>query len=266
MTATTVPPTTTPVRRTSPPIPMTRLVTVELRKMFDTRSGFWMLVSIGVLSVVAAGSVLVFAPDSDVTYETFARAIGFPMSVILPMIAILAVTSEWSQRSGLTTFTLVPHRGRIVTAKLAATLVVGVTSMLVALGIGAVGNVLGSTIKGVDTVWDISLNQVLSIILANVLGMLVGFMLGVLIRNSAGAVVGYFVFAFVLPTLSALLAGSQAWFRDLQPWVDFNFAQTQLYDGALHAAEWAHLGVTSAIWVLVPLLVGIRLVLKSEVK
>jgi hypothetical protein len=91
-------------------------------------------------------------------------------------------------------------------------------------------------------------------------------MLGVLIRNSAGAVVGYFVFAFVLPTLSALLAGSQAWFRDLQPWVDFNFAQTRLYDGALSAAEWAHLGVTSAIWVLVPLLVGIRLVLKSEVK
>ena len=110
---------------------------------------------------------------------------------------------------------------------------------------------LGSTIKGVDTVWDISLNQMLSIILANVLGMLVGFMLGVLIRNSAGAVVGYFVFAFVLPTLSALLAGSQAWFRDLQPWVDFNFAQTRCTTGP-HRGQWAHLGVTSAIWVLRP--------------
>ena len=74
MTATTVPPTTTPVRRTSPPIPMTRLVTVELRKMFDTRSGFWMLVSIGVLSVVAAGSVLVVAPDSDVTNVVLSQA------------------------------------------------------------------------------------------------------------------------------------------------------------------------------------------------
>ena len=29
------------------------------------------------------------------------------MSVILPMIAILAVTMSWSQRSGLTTFTLI---------------------------------------------------------------------------------------------------------------------------------------------------------------
>ena len=72
MTAAIVPPGTTteaaPVRRTARPIPATRLVIVELRKMFTTRSGFWMLVSIGILSPIAAGSVLVFAPDSDVTY------------------------------------------------------------------------------------------------------------------------------------------------------------------------------------------------------
>ena len=67
--------------------------------------------------------------------------------------------------------------------------------------------------------------------LANVLGLLVGFMLGVLIRSSAGAIVAYFVYSFVLPTLSALLAGSQDWFRDLQPWVDFNFAQSALFNG-----------------------------------
>ena len=55
--------------------------------------------------------------------------------------------------------------------------------------------------------------------------MLVGFMLGVVIRNSAGAIVAYFVYSFVLPTLAAVLAGFQEWFRDLQPWVDFNYAQ-----------------------------------------
>ena len=31
------------------------------------------------------------------------------MTVILPMIALLSITSEWSQRSGLTTFTYVPQ-------------------------------------------------------------------------------------------------------------------------------------------------------------
>ena len=49
-----------PARRVARPIPTTRLVKVELRKMFNTRSGFWMLVSIGVLSVIATGAVLIF--------------------------------------------------------------------------------------------------------------------------------------------------------------------------------------------------------------
>ena len=56
MTATIVPPATrteaAAVRRTARPIPATRLVKVELRKMFNTRSGFWMLVSIGALSPI----------------------------------------------------------------------------------------------------------------------------------------------------------------------------------------------------------------------
>ena len=88
MTATIIPPDTirtAPARVVDRPVPTTRLVTVELRKMFTTRSGFWMLVSIGVLTPISAGSVIIFAPDSDVTYESFTRASGFPMSLILPM-------------------------------------------------------------------------------------------------------------------------------------------------------------------------------------
>ena len=67
-----------PARRIVRPIPTTRLVKIELRQMFNTRSGVWMLVSIGVLSVIATGAVLIFAPDSEIAYENFAAAIGFP--------------------------------------------------------------------------------------------------------------------------------------------------------------------------------------------
>ena len=102
---------------TPPPIPMSRVIGVELRKMFDTRSGFWLMTSIAITAVLATGAVILFAPDSELTYDTSRPPSAFPMSVILPMIAILSVTSEWSQRSGLTTFTLVPHRGRVIGAK-----------------------------------------------------------------------------------------------------------------------------------------------------
>ena len=253
--------------RTVRPIPTTRLVTVELRKMFNTRSGFWMLISIGVLSVIATGAVIIFAPDSEITYENFATAIGFPMSVILPMIAILAVTSEWSQRSGLTTFTLVPSRGRVIAAKAIATLLVGLGSVAVAFAVGALGNVAGSALAGVDTVWNISMSMAPQMVLGNLVGMAIGFTLGVVLRNSAAAIVGYFVVSLVMPGILVLLAQVRSWFADLQPWIDWNYTQVALFEGATNTGkEWAMLASTTAIWIVLPLTIGLLSLRRSEVK
>jgi ABC-2 type transport system permease protein len=254
------------VRPRIEPIPMSRVIAVELRKMFDTRSGFWLLASIGIASVLATGATILFAPEDAQTYEAFATAVGFPMAVILPMIAILAVTSEWSQRSGLTTFTLVPSRGRVIAAKAIGAAGIGVVSMFVALGVGALGNVVGTALSGAPTTWNIQPMEFANIVLANVLGMAVGFMLGVLIRNSAAAIVGYFVYSLVLPTMFAMLAAFQDWFRDLQPWVDFNFAQTRLFDADLTAEHWAQLGVSGLFWLVLPLTIGLLMLRRSEVK
>lgn len=262
-------PATGPARAARPAparIPMSRLVAVELRKSFDTRSGFWLMASIAILAVLATAATILFAPDDQLDYEAFASAIGVPMAVILPVVAVLSVTSEWSQRTGLTSFTLVPHRGRVVTAKLVVTLAVGVVSMLLAAAIGALGNLVGTAINGTDTIWNVSASELGYIVIGNVLGMLVGFMLGVLVRNSPGAIVGYFVYGFVLPPLSMLLAANQRWFEKAQPWVDFNFAQGNLFNGSMTGEQWAQLGVTGLFWLAIPLAVGLWTVLRSEVK
>ncbi|MGL5827837.1 MAG: ABC transporter permease [Nocardioides sp.] len=242
-------------------------MTTELRKMFDTRSGFWMLLSIGLLSIIATGAVLVFAPDSEIVYENFAAAIGLPMSVILPMIAILSVTSEWSQRTGLTTFTLVPSCGRVIGAKAFATVTVGVVSMAVTFAVGAAGNLLGSTIMSLDPIWDVSLAAAARILLGNLVGMAIGFTLGVVLRNSAAAIVSYFVVSLVLPGILALLAQVRSWFGDVQPWIDWNYSQVALFENQTDTAkEWAMLASTTAIWIALPLAVGLLLLHRSEVK
>ena len=79
-------------------IPSTRIVGVELRKMFDTRSGFWLIMSIAITGFIATIATIAFAPDADLTYYNFAKAIGFPITVILPMVALLSITSEWPSR------------------------------------------------------------------------------------------------------------------------------------------------------------------------
>lgn len=253
-------------RPASARIPMTRIVGVELRKMFDTRSGFWLMVGIAITALIATGAVIAFGSDASLTYNNFAAAIGVPMTILLPVVAILSVTGEWSQRAGLTTFTLVPHRGRVIRAKLADTLLVGVASMVVALAIGAVGNLLASTLVGVPTVWDLSTTEILYIVGADLIGMTVGFMLGVVTRNSAAAIVAYFVYWFVIPTLTSVLAASQHWFEKAQGWVDFSFNQNRLYDGGFSAQDWTQLAVTGAVWLALPLAFGLWRVLRAEVK
>ena len=138
--------------------------------------------------------------------------------------------------------------------------------MLFAFVIGAVGNLVGPAIAGTDMVWDVSFAEGVNIVLGSLLCLLTGTMLGMLIRSSSGALVAYFVYAFLLPTVSGVLASSQEWFRDLQPWVDLNFAQAALFNGTLTSEQWANLAVTAGAWLVLPAILGLRLVMKSEVK
>ncbi|MBM0127680.1 ABC transporter permease subunit [Pimelobacter simplex] len=246
--------------------PFRRVQYVELRKMFDTRSGFWLMASIVITSTIATVITLLVGDRDDLTFESFAAAIGSPMSVILPVIGVLAVTSEWSQRTTLTTFTLVPGRSRVLAAKLLNTLAIGFVGMVIALGVGALGNLVTSMITGIDPVWDISAGTFAQIVLANELGMLLGFALGLLFRSSPAAIVGYFVVNLVLPGLSGALASAQEWWADNAGWFDINDTRFLLFDGNLTSQDWAQLGVTSVLWIVLPLLIGTRLVLRSEVK
>lgn len=257
------------VDTTRPGVPLGRLVKVELRKMFDTRSGFWLMMSIAILALVATVSVVLVQTlndNADVTYSTYGSAVGTPMAILLPIIAILSVTGEWSQRTGLITFTLAPHRGQVIASKALAAVIVGIASMLLALAIGAVGNLIGAAISGETLVWDVSVGDFFLILLANVLGLLIGFMLGVLIRNSAAAIVGYFVYSLVLPGILAVLAELVGWFKDLLPWIDFNTASSKLFDPPLSGEQWAQIGTSGLIWFVIPMIIGVLAVMKSEVK
>ena len=247
-------------------VPFTRTVRVELRKMFDTRSGFWLVASIAIAALLATVITILVAPDAQLHYYTFAKAVGFPMTVILPMIAALAITGEWSQRSGLTTFTLNPNRSQVIGAKVAASILVAVASMALAFVIGAVGNVVGSAVAGVDQVWNVSLEHGFAIVVAHLVGLLTGTMLGMVMRNSPAALVSYFIYALVLPTLSGLLAASQQWYAHAQDWVDVNAAQAAFFEGSPSAGQSAHLASAAGIWVALPGILGLWLVMRSEVR
>ena len=54
---------------------------------------------------------------------------------------------------------------------------------------------------------------------------------------------------------------------DLQPWIDWNYTQVELFEGATNTGEeWAMLGSTTMIWIVIPLVVGLLFLRRSEVK
>ena len=68
-------------------------------------------------------------PRQDQTLARCSSIAVAPASILLPIVGILLVTSEWSQRTALITFALVPDRGRVLAAKLLASVVLSLVAL-----------------------------------------------------------------------------------------------------------------------------------------
>jgi ABC-2 type transport system permease protein len=240
------------------PVPLLRLVLVEMRKMVDTRAGFWLLAIIVLLTAAATVLTAVFGPEDGTPMEILLLAAGGPQGLLLPVLGVLLVTSEWGQRAAMTTFVLVPRRERVVVAKILAALLIGLGVLVVTFAVAA----LATTLSGAS-VADAPGEMLGHFTLLQVLGVMQGIAFGFLFLNSAAAIVSY----FLLPVVSSIVFAVAEPLQGVREWVDVGAGQAPLSEaGALTATEWAHLASTSVIWILLPLVLGAWRVLTAEVK
>jgi ABC-type transport system involved in multi-copper enzyme maturation permease subunit len=261
-------PQTLDVSRT-PRVPFGRLVRVELRKLADTRAGRWLLISIALVTLVVLVIQLavVVGQNVDAKYTDFMQGANAPMAILLPVLGIMTVTSEWSQRTGMVTFSLEPSRMRVMSAKFVSVLLLSLGALVVGLVLGALANVLYGAMSGDALVWGSFGKILVSYFTAWVLGMATGFAFGAVFLNSPAGIVLYFVYSFVLPTIFGIGAALMDWFHSLQPWIDFNFAQGPLLDASIHGAkEWGELFTSGLIWLVLPLVIGAWRIRRAEVK
>lgn len=241
-------------------VPMGRLLRVELRKLVDTRSGRWLLIIIGLITAAVVTLVLFAAPPQELTYAGFVTATGTPQGVLLPILGILTITSEWGQRTGLVTFTLEPRRGRVVVAKLLAVVVLGLVAVVVALLLAAIGNQLGRVLQDGSGDWTYGATGVRDVVVLQLLGVLQGLALGMLIMNSAAAIVVY----FAIPTVWGILTATVDVFRRVGEWVDLNTTTIPLQTHEMDADAWLRLAVAALLWIGLPLLLGWIRLLRRE--
>jgi hypothetical protein len=235
-----------------------RLVAVELRKILDTRAGFWMqLATVAITALV----VIVRLVAGDATDHTFASVLDVglkPAAVLLPIAGILLVTSEWSQRTGMITFALVPMRSRVLGAKLVASLVLAVAMLAVSVGIVAVGVLVAS--PGIDGTWSDAGTLIGQSAVYLTGGMLTGVAFGMVMLASAPAIVALFALPIAWTAVASL-----SFFAHAAPWLDTRLALGPMPGEIMSATQWAHAGTALALWMLLPLLIGTLRITRREV-
>jgi len=261
-----------------PGVPFGREVRVETRKMVDTRGGLWLfLITGGLLLLAMALTLLVLALNDDVTITAsgFAQIMTIPLSILLPVFAILTVSSEWSQRTHLTTFTLQPHRGRVIGAKFAAVTLLALATLVLASVFGALGNVLYGLLTDHDVVWNVTGKELFWTVVLQLAFFWMAFAFASLLLNTPAAVACFYVVALILPLVAyPILMGLFGWARDLLPWLDFNYAATPLITGENVMGESVDVGVldylrfafTFCLWVVLPGVLGFLRIRSIEIK
>lgn len=239
------------------------LVQLELRKLLDTRAGAWLHAAVAVLTV----GVMAVAATADASLATGSRLVSFgavAVSLILPVTGILALTSEWAQGSVVTTFVFVPRRSRVVLAKLLALAISAtVASALVLVAGAAVAAITRLFRDDPAGAWDVTATHALTLWLGILLSMAMGASVGSLVMIPPTAIVVYMGVPLAWSVGGQLVDSAQ----DLAPWLDTSVTFSRLLDASVSGTEqWQQVAVSTLVWVVVPLILGLVRLSRREIR
>ena len=243
-------------------VPFTRLAHVELRKQVDTRAGRWLLIFTASLTALFMAGKVWRSDPADLTFQTLFNAAIQPQMFLLPVIGIMAATSEWSQRTAMVLFTLEPRRGRVVLAKLLAAGGLGLLVLLAAVGSAALANGAGMLLRGGAGTWHLDWAVLAGS--TTVQGFLIaqGVALGLLMLNTPAAIVSYYILPIVWTFAAALVAP----LHRARQWLDPVLTFDPFFAGSADAGDWARIATSASLWIALPLVVGCWRVLHRETK
>jgi ABC-2 type transport system permease protein len=211
--------------------------------------------------------ITVLVNGEVVTFGDLAGTAGGVASLLLPVLGIILVTSEWGQRTAMVTFALEPRRSRIVLAKLVVGAVASVATVVLMLVIGFGATLVCEIAQPDTTGWDMDWWLPLAFIVTMTLTMTVGFSMAALLLNTPAAIVVFFLYWYALAIVLFVIADLIPAFEDIAPWINFQAALDPVWRWSLDTAEeCGQLVVSAGVWILLPLGVGLWRILNAEVK
>lgn len=229
-------------------IPFPRLLRIEWRKSGDTRAARWMLFTVALLVAGATAMPLLLPTQFDQAWPGYLGPAAIVLALLLPVVSILTLTSEWGQRSVLVTFAQEPRRHRVIAAKILGGLGLSLLGSAYAFATAATALALSDTL-GRQVTWHLTWKTVAGFVTFVALNSLLGMAFGALLLNTPAAIVVF----FVLPTAWTLI--SYGWLEHVGRWLDT--AQTFRY---VLESDWHHhhgpIAVSVAFWIALPLALG----------
>ncbi|AWS47339.1 ABC transporter permease subunit [Streptosporangium sp. 'caverna'] len=254
----TVGPKTADIHRAPAPIPFHRLLAVETRKLFDTRSGKIMT---GILVALTLASVIGRGVVSGPQLHAMVGAAGIGFGTLLPVLGILTVTGEWSHRTALTTFALEPRRRRVLAAKCLPPLITAVAASLFAILVAVPVTAVVAGVQGVPATWEVDPLALLGWTGTGVLVVAEGLAVGMLLLNAPAAI----VICLSTPVLWSAVSGLGATGEVLAEWFDLNTTTDALMAGDMTGGDTARLAVSTIFWIVIPMAAGVVRVTRKEV-
>lgn len=228
---------------------MTVSVYVEMRKLVNTRSARWLLLSmaaIGVL-IVATFVALSTSRGEQIDVSLMLAALALPAGLGAPIVAIMGITSDWQHRDVIKFFALQPARGTLLLAKYLAVAAFALGIVLaisvVAIAVAAVV----SAVQGTGLIWGDIAQSARLLACVSVIGSVSGAALASALLSTPLAIVFILFQSFIFDSVIGLFAGQATPF--LQSATLSNF----LVEGG---NVWAALS-SALLWIAIPGAIGV---------
>lgn len=257
MTAAATPPLAGP-RSAIPPLRFSRVLAREFRKSVSIRANRWFLALLAVAAIAAATGFYVYfmlttSGAAPLTWAQLGRIIVDPLMTLLGCFLITLTTSEWTNRSIMTTFTLTPRRGWVLSAQLVVALTYALALWVLCLGLGTLVASLLSPRENVDISWSVTAWDVFGPLLPNLGLAISAFLLGIAVMNGSAAIVMW----MMVPAFLNTLLNFNGIISDIAQWLNLKVALNAAVADPGAAVNWGRTATSAVLWLAVPAVIGI---------
>ena len=202
---------------------MVNALNAERIKLLSTKSPYWCVAIVALLAILFSVLIGAFASGDDSEniyasdYTTGVSQIGV---IVLMIMAVLVVTSEFRFGTIRTTYQAIPRREVVLGAK---AVIYGGLSVIVTLVLGIVALLLGKALSGnnMNLVGSDAIRQYWGIPVYTLLCILIGLGIGAIVRQTAGAIVVLLIWTLALEGIIGIIPK----FGDaVSPYLPFNNA------------------------------------------